>query len=386
MTAAYVNAGAYAATAAATTLSPALPAALVAGNQLLAVVSSKNNFTHVWPSGWTKLGQRNGGGSFTVSWGCRTIGTSNTAPTITIGSSTVAGGAQLFQLSGTHAPEPFGAVVSNNGTITTHTVSSLTATRPASRALYFEAAAANTGLATPSGWTEHSDLGSSTGATRIVIGSKLLGFQGALAGAISVSGANAAWVMVEIELLAPTRKISAVLRHELEASASGEVVLAFATITHDDLTDTIRVVAEDDGCVSYNQGKIINYRWNGNLFLGLPFFLELLTDDERPPRGKVTLPDVEHRVGVEVLALLDSPTIRFDILKLSDFSAAIDADNARNPLDVPAVEYTADQLRLANVQGDAMAISGELTGVNIADDPWPFIRATKGRLPGLFVR
>lgn len=181
------------------------------------------------------------------------------------------------------------------------------------------------------------------------------------------------------------RAITDSFRNALEASASGEVVLIFLTIAHDDLPDTpIRVVSEDQRGVSYLNGLIVNYKYGSQLYLGCPFLMELLTDDDRPPRGTLTVPDVDRSIGINVLALTSAPEITVTLLKLSDFSDAVDGDNARNPTGTPAVEYYAESLFLRNFSGDASMVSADIQSTDLAGEPWPKTRATSDMLPALY--
>lgn len=182
-----------------------------------------------------------------------------------------------------------------------------------------------------------------------------------------------------------TDRLSTAFRNETEAQDSAEAALVFATITHPELLTPIRVVSEGDKGYSIANGAIVNYRYGGELFLGCPFAIELVTDSDRPPQARVTVPDVEQRIGIEVLPLIDSPRIRLEILALSDFSDTLDADNARNPVGTPTVEYAADHLYLANVTGDQLAVQAELVGLDYSAEPWPKIRTTQDRLPGLYL-
>lgn len=197
-------------------------------------------------------------------------------------------------------------------------------------------------------------------------------------------GDNPTILSLETISFAQKRALSAAFRSAIEASASGEVVLIFATITHDDLPAPIRVVSEDFGGVSFHNGEPLNYKYESNLYLGCPFLIELLTDDDQPPRGRVTVPDVDRSIGIAVMALIDSPRIKIEILKLSDFTDAIDVDNARNPVGTPVPEYVADLLYLKNVSGDAVAVQAELQSFDMVGEPWPLTRSTSDRLPALF--
>jgi hypothetical protein len=86
------------------------------------------------------------------------------------------------------------------GSTSTHTSTGFNSDANNALAIYIDVAAANTGLATPSGWTEDSDTGSATDAGRTTFGNKAIASSGSASGNISVTGANAAWVQFQIEL------------------------------------------------------------------------------------------------------------------------------------------------------------------------------------------
>lgn len=205
---AYLNSGTRANSSGATSRTPALPGSRVSGNLLLAIIGSKNNFTHTSSSpGWSKLDQRDSGTGWTTSlWIYNRTGGgvdgSEAAPTVDVASSNVACFGQVIQCSGPFDPDdPIGATNFNTGTSSTHSCTGVNTTADNSLMLYIDTAAANTALATPSGWTENLDNGSSTGATRNTVGTKQMGSSGSASGDISVAGASAAWVMWQIELL-----------------------------------------------------------------------------------------------------------------------------------------------------------------------------------------
>ena len=199
MTVAYVNASTTGSSAGATTLNGSVPASLVDGNILISHISVKNNETiTVSGTGWTKWNQVNSTAGFTdcLAW-CLVSGT---PPSCTFTwSSSVACRTITYQYSGT-ARNPFGASLSNTGSTSTHSNSGITTTRNNSMVIYIDGCAANTALATPAGWTENEDTGSSTAAIRGTMGSKAITSSGSASGSISVTGGNAAWVMWQIEL------------------------------------------------------------------------------------------------------------------------------------------------------------------------------------------
>lgn len=180
------------------------------------------------------------------------------------------------------------------------------------------------------------------------------------------------------------RAITTSFRNGLQASSSEELVLVFVTVTHTDLVTPVLIVSEDENGVSWQNGEIVNYRYGGNLFQGCPFAIELLTDDDRPPRGRIVFADPERRFGIELLPLVDSPRLKIELLRSSDFDTNYDADNARNPIGSPMPEYVASHLFMRNVSGDAMMLTAELMSYDMVGEPWPKIRSTIDRLPGIF--
>ena len=191
--------------AGATSRTPALPTGRTAASWLWAMVGSKNNANHSSATaGWTKFGQVNSGASWTVSlWYYDPYASGNNptgSVTITV---TWTGSAACFG-SCWRVQNVFGlgASSSNTGTTNPHSTTGITTTGVNSRVMYADGAAANTAMATPAGWTENSDRGSNTGATREVFGGRNLTSSGSSSGNISVNGANAAWVQWQIELLA----------------------------------------------------------------------------------------------------------------------------------------------------------------------------------------
>jgi hypothetical protein len=179
------------------------------------------------------------------------------------------------------------------------------------------------------------------------------------------------------------RDITDGFRNEAQAQRTSEVFLYFVTIYASTLAQPVRVVSEM-GSISYANGLPINYKRSGLLYSAIPFDVEILTDTERPPRAVARMANIDRVPGEVVLRLRTSPRIKLEILALSDFGDDVDEDNARVPTGTPVIEYSADFLRFANVRGDAVAIEAELRSFDLSQEPWPSVRATAERLPGLF--
>lgn len=166
-----------------------------------------------------------------------------------------------------------------------------------------------------------------------------------------------------------TRTISTGFRDFAEASEGQDVIVMFATITHASLIEPITVNSD-----------IADYILGGVTYLGVAFSLQMLTDDENPPKASVGIQNVDQAIGEAVLALNSSPQIKIEIYLKSDF----DNSTPRNPIGTPAPEYVAQELLLQNVKCDVMTMTADLMAYDITTEPWPSIRSTQDRLPGLY--
>jgi hypothetical protein len=165
------------------------------------------------------------------------------------------------------------------------------------------------------------------------------------------------------------REITANLRTELEASRSGEFLVFFAEITHPDLIEPYRFNSD-----------LVDYVYEGETWLGAGFEVSLMSDDESPARARVSIHNVDQAIGEAIRAIATSPRIDMKVCAQSDFSDA----NPRVEIGTPVVEYSAPYLELRNVKCDAQFITGDLVGPDLTAEPWPSIRSTKDKLPGLF--
>ena len=168
------------------------------------------------------------------------------------------------------------------------------------------------------------------------------------------------------------RVISASLRKELESPESAEAVLVFITISHPDFDDSIRVVSDS-----------ASYVWKGDTYIGFPFDIVLLSDDDKPPTASLTVQNVDRRIGMAIENITTPPRLRIDVLGASWFDQTV---NPRVALDMPEpdADYTADMLFLNDVEVSAFEVKASIVSWNYVQEVWPGIRATQSRLPGLY--
>ena len=166
------------------------------------------------------------------------------------------------------------------------------------------------------------------------------------------------------------RNITASLRREMERQESGETVLVFLTLSHPALADDIRVVADP-----------VDFIWGGKTFIGFLFDIELLSDTEAPPEARLTIQNVDRKIGNVLREITDPIRVQIDVIAASEFDLSV---KPRVPLGTLAVEYSAPALWLVDVEVDVLQISGRIASWNYTQEIWPGVRATQDRLPGLF--
>lgn len=180
------------------------------------------------------------------------------------------------------------------------------------------------------------------------------------------------------------RLLTLAQRNAIEDPHGTEVWLTFVRITHPDLALPERYVTEGDRAVSMQGGAIINYNLAGELYDGYPFGFEWVSDDDRIPRAKITAPDVSGDFGRRLRPLRSPPSLEMWIYPLSDWDlTTLDSNNARSPVGTPGALLHVRRLRLRQLGGD-FVFEARLTPPDPTSEPWPFIRATLDRVPGLF--
>jgi hypothetical protein len=170
------------------------------------------------------------------------------------------------------------------------------------------------------------------------------------------------------------RTITTSFRRSAEANFADEVDLVFLTISHETLIEPIRVVWDTKDFV-----------YGGNTFIGFPFDIVLLTDDDKPPTAKLTIQNVDPVIGETIRTLRSPPRLKIELLSSVDFDLTV---TPRVPIispDVsPTVVYMADKLFLTNVSVDIMTVSGTIVGWDYLQRVWPGRRASQADFPGLF--
>lgn len=159
----------------------------------------------------------------------------------------------------------------------------------------------------------------------------------------------------------------------MEEPRSDEYIIVLLEIQIPQSTTVIRVAND-----------VVDYVYNGNTYIGFPFEIELVGDVERMPRGTLRIQNVDQRIGEAVLELVNPPRLAILLFAQSDFEPTEVGGRTRNELSGGIQpEYEARNLVFGNVSVDAVNLSGEILSFDMSNEPWPAIRSTAERLPGL---
>ena len=170
------------------------------------------------------------------------------------------------------------------------------------------------------------------------------------------------------------RSITLSYRKHVESVFADEVDLCFLTISHATLSPPIRVVWDTK-----------DYVYNGDTFIGFPFEIVILSDDENPPSARLSIQNIDPRITDVLRGLIAPLRLKIELLHSNDFDLTV---NPRVPQGggspAPNVAYSADKLFLINIKGDILVLTADITGWNYLQRVWPGVRATQEKFPGLF--
>lgn len=168
-----------------------------------------------------------------------------------------------------------------------------------------------------------------------------------------------------------TRASAVAARADLEDPNSPNALLCFLTISHSALAEPIRVVSD-----------VFDYERGGQTFIGLPFGFRLLTDNESTPRTELRMQNVDRVIGKALRSQWTGrASVAMELLSSADFDLS---QVPRAEVGTAAVIYGFRHFWLVNVTANAAELSGEVILQDYSVEPWPSIRATEDRLPGLF--
>lgn len=145
----------------------------------------------------------------------------------------------------------------------------------------------------------------------------------------------------------------------LQARETADAALCLLTIYHP-MMETFRFVRNTEDIVS-----------RGDTYAACYFDLDILTDNDQPPRATLTFPNVDRIMGIALARIVGPPQITIEVVSSAH-------------LDEPI--YRAARLKLKNVNVDPLVLSGDLVRGDDGTETCGTIRMVPSRAPALFRR
>ena len=170
------------------------------------------------------------------------------------------------------------------------------------------------------------------------------------------------------------RTFQPTFRSDFEAPYAQNVILIFARFYSPSFATPIWVVNE-----------VVNYTLGGQVWIGFPFTIEFLEDSDKPPRGKITVQNVDRVIGQSLQQLVYAPYMDVSVYAGSDWQNSIDpGSNSRLPIGTPTLEYQALMLQLWDLTITPATCEASFGPPDVSQEFWPQPRCTKAFTPGLF--
>ena len=156
-----------------------------------------------------------------------------------------------------------------------------------------------------------------------------------------------------------SRNITPAARAALHAPETDDVFLVLLTLDHADMSAPIRVCNNTTDITS-----------RGDIYIAYPFQLTLPDDeDNRPPRARLTIDNIDRQIVQAVRDLTSSPTVTIDIIRAAE---------------PDVVEAQFQDFRFTNISYDSHMVEGDLTVEDFTAEPYPAASFSPSLFPGLF--
>lgn len=142
------------------------------------------------------------------------------------------------------------------------------------------------------------------------------------------------------------------------AQHADDPFILLMTIEHEKLDTPIRVARNRQDVVS-----------RSNTYLAFPFECELPTDSDQAPEARITIANIDRRIG-HALERIDTPA-----------DVSLELVLASTP---DTVERAWTGLSFTQAVWSAASVTIGLSHIAYWDEPWPNKRITPRRFPGLF--
>ena len=166
------------------------------------------------------------------------------------------------------------------------------------------------------------------------------------------------------------RSIPTAARKDAQQPESAHARIWFIVVRHPNLLEPIRVASD-----------VLDYTLDGHLYKGIPITVIPITDTDQQASSKIRMPNIDRQIGDALRTISGRAMFEATQYSTADFDLT---KQPREAIGTPSPILSYEQFELRNVDVDAIAVSGDLTLTDFAQEPVPHHRATADRTPGVW--
>lgn len=159
-------------------------------------------------------------------------------------------------------------------------------------------------------------------------------------------------------------------RVELIQPEGTAALIGFLLIEHPQLRPPVRLVTD-----------VLDHVWQAETWSAAAFGYRLVDDGDEMPRTTLSAPNIDMRLGQAIRTGRGPATIALHILMSDDFDQTADP---RVAIGTPNPVYSMTHFETRSATVSAIMAEAEIILRDYSQTPWPIIRATQDRLPGVF--
>ena len=160
---------------------------------------------------------------------------------------------------------------------------------------------------------------------------------------------------------------SAAFIEAVNSRETEQVFIFLVSMTHEDLEEPIYFASDTHSTLSTGNPGVLS---NSIEYTYVPFTFILPTlEADSIPTSKISIDNVSREIVAAINNIANSPDVRIQIVLSSD---------------PDVIEYDLQGFKIGSVTYDAMTIEGDLNVEQYFNEPYPSVRFTPSRFPGLF--
>jgi hypothetical protein len=154
------------------------------------------------------------------------------------------------------------------------------------------------------------------------------------------------------------RALPAATKQLLEKVESDHEIVVLIELRHPQIGEPIRLA-----------NSLVAITSKGEEYIAFPFTLDFPDIPGSSSKGRITVQNVDRRIGLFLQSLRSPPMIEIMVVASNDWDTWL---------------LHVRKLWLRNIRGDAITVSADIDTWDFSTEPWPSKRVTQSRFPAVF--